>query len=326
MKTACDIRGRFLRATILVLPFTYVASIALGYGDDGHKTVGAIADQLIANSPNTVAHVRTLLGNETLEHAATWADDCKYHFNPHDPDMVAFVNTNPHWPNNDGPHDQHAYHYTDIPIQESRYRDNSAGAKPIDVVHMARNCIAIIQGHSNAKNNPTHIPPQTALRLLVHYVGDIHQPLHVGAAYFGPNAATVNPNTTPGAQADRGGNAISFHSTNLHSYWDTTAVKNAMAAAHADTPEAFAQSILNNPPTGWKPSSFISTWNRQWANEVLPISAQAYNQLQFRTAPNGWNGKSNDLAAYDQWAAEQVRTEIGRAGFRLAAILKKIWP
>jgi hypothetical protein len=33
-----------------------------------------------------------------------------------------------------------------------------------------------------------------------------------------------------------------------------------------------------------------------------------------------------DLPCYDQWASTQVRTEIARAGFRLAAILKKIWP
>lgn len=33
-----------------------------------------------------------------------------------------------------------------------------------------------------------------------------------------------------------------------------------------------------------------------------------------------------DLPTYDQWAAAQARTEIARAGYRLAAILKKIWP
>lgn len=50
-------------------------------------------------------------------------------------------------------------------------------------------------------------------------------------------------------------------------------------------------------------------------------------KLTFHTTPSGkWGAQSNNLPAYDQWAAAQVRTEIGRAGFRLAAILKKIWP
>jgi len=327
METNSNICGRIFGAALLISIATALASTTFGYGNEGHQTVGAIADKLIANSPNTVAHVRALIGNETLEHASTWADDCKYHFNPHDPDMVAFVSANPHVQHDAGPHDHHAYHYTDIPIQETRYRADSVGAKPIDVVHTLRNCIAIIEGHSNATNNPTGITQKTALRLLVHYVGDIHQPLHVGAAYFGPNAQLVNPNTTTGAQADVGGNVITFHDTKLHSYWDTPTVQNAMAAAHVHTPGAFARTIIRNPPPGWETSSFISGWAVKWANEVLPIAAEAHNKLTFHVNPHGgWSAQTSNLAAYDQWAAAQVRTEIARAGYRLAAILKKIWP
>ena len=36
--------------------------------------------------------------------------------------------------------------------------------------------------------------------------------------------------------------------------------------------------------------------------------------------------KSSDLPGYDRWAREQVSLELGRAGYRLAAILKKVWP
>ncbi len=325
MKTNLKICGRIVRAVLLILAAIVLSSTAFGYGPEGHQTVGAIADKLIANSPNTVAHVRALIGNETLEHASTWADDCKYHFNPHDQDMVAFVSANPHVQGSNGPHDHHAYHFTDIPIQETRYRASSVGAEPIDIVHMLRNCIAIIEGHSSATNNPTGITQKTALRLLVHYVGDIHQPLHVGTAYFGTNAQLLDPNTTRGAQAAEGGNLIEFHGTNLHAYWDTTAVQNAMATADVQTPRAFARSIIRNPPPGWETSSFISGWSVKWANEVLPIAREAYNKLTFRTNPHGWTAQTRNLAAYDEWAAAQVRTEIARGGYRLAAILKKIW-
>jgi len=326
MKTNLNICGRIVRAVLLVLAAIMLASTTFGYGPEGHQTVGAIADKLIANSPNTVAHVRALIGNETLEHASTWADDCKYNFNPRDHDMAAFVSANPHVHGSKGPHDHHAYHYTDIPIQETRYRAGSVGAKPIDVVHMLRNCIAILEGHSNATNNPTGITQKTALRLLVHYVGDIHQPLHVGTAYFGKNAQLVNPNTTTGAQADDGGNLIKFRRTNLHVYWDTTAVQNAMAAANVQTPRAFARTIIRNPPPGWETSSSVSGWAVKWADEALPIATEAYTKLYFRVNPPGWSAQTRNLAAYDQWAAAQVRTEIARAGYRLAAILKKIWP
>src|SRR5262249_41032184 len=146
--------------------------------------------------------------------------------------------------------------------------------------------------------------------------GDIHQPLHVGAAYFGPNARIVNPNRTPSAKGDVGGNAVSFHETNLHSYWDTLAVRNAMTAAGVTTPHAFADKLVQQPPAGWKSGPFISSWAMQWANEVLPIAAEAHDKLTFRKAPHGWTAHCGNLAAYDHWASEQVTTELNRAGFR----------
>ena len=209
-----------LSAILTALPSSF------GYGDEGHETVGAIADQLIAGTSAAV-HVNALLNGETLEQASIWADTAKRHFNrATNPEMATFVDAN-----DTAPNEHHQYHYTDAPIQETRYRDTSVGANPRDVVHMIRNCIAILEGTSNARTNPTNIPPETALKLLVHYVGDIHQPLHVGAAYFGPNATLVNPNTTSDALEGRGGNEISLHGSNLHSYWDGLTVKNAMAAA-----------------------------------------------------------------------------------------------
>jgi S1/P1 Nuclease len=323
MKTNPKICARIFRAALILI--AYPLSTALGYGPEGHKTVGAIADNLIKNSPNTVAHVRALIGTDTLEKTATWADECKA-ANLHDPEMIAFTTANHHTAQSDGPHDHFAYHYTDIPIQEAHYRAGSVGAKPIDVVRMVRNCIAILEGHSNATNNPTSITQKTALRLLVHYVGDIHQPLHVGAAYFGPNAQLVNPNTTGNGQADQGGNFILFGNSKLHSYWDTPAVHNAMTAAHAQSPRGFAQKIIANPPQGWDSGSFMSGWSVKWADEMLPIAKEAHTRLTFTANAKSWTAHSNDLAAYDQWAAGQVRAEIGRAGYRLAAILKKIWP
>jgi hypothetical protein len=67
MNTHPSIRGRILRAAFLALTMSALPLPAFGYGDQGHQTVGAIADKLIANSPNTVAHVRALIGNQTLE-------------------------------------------------------------------------------------------------------------------------------------------------------------------------------------------------------------------------------------------------------------------
>jgi hypothetical protein len=322
MKTNPDRCGRIFRAALLVLAISALPAPIFGYGEEGHKTVAAIADRIIAGLPNTRAQVRALLGNETLEHTAMWADTAKRPPEHPTQEMRDFIAAN-----RSAAHDQHNYHYTDIPIQETQYRNNSIGATKIDVVHMIPNCIAILEGHSNATNNPTNIPKKTALRLLVHFVGDIHQPLHVGAAYFGPNARLVNPNTTTNFKADKGGQDVNFHSTNLHSYWDTPAVVKAMADAHAANPGAFADKIMAAPPQVPDSGSFMSGWAVKWATEIMPVSTAAHTKLTFHTTPSGkWGAQSSNLAAYDRWASAQVRTEIGRAGIRLAAILKKIWP
>ena len=70
------------------------------------------------------------------------------------PTWSPFVKANPQMGHNQGAHDHHAYHYTDIPIQEKTYRANSVGASKINVVHMVRNCIAIIEGNSSGTNWP----------------------------------------------------------------------------------------------------------------------------------------------------------------------------
>ena len=103
-------------------------------------------------------------------------------------------------------------------------------------------------------------------------------------------------------------------------------VTNAMAAAGQTTPRAFAQTFIATPPPGWQTSSYISGWATKWANELLPIATEAHARLTFHANPKSWGAKSSDLPGYDQWAREQVSLELGRAGYRLAAILKKVWP
>src|SRR5262245_25652825 len=74
MVNKLNICGPMIRAVLVTFAATVLPSTVFSYGPEGHQTVGAIADKLIANSPNTVSHVRALIGNETLEHASTWAD------------------------------------------------------------------------------------------------------------------------------------------------------------------------------------------------------------------------------------------------------------
>ena len=59
----------------------------------------------------------------------------------------------------------------------------------------------------NPRQTPRAITKPVALILLAHYVGDIHQPLHVGAEYF-DNGKFANPDTDKNALPDQGGNTF----------------------------------------------------------------------------------------------------------------------
>lgn len=190
-------------------------SAVLAWNSDGHQTVGAIADQLIAGTP-TATQVRKILGS-TLRTAAVWADCAKgvvhgsdgtfkYVINPRYKEclpyettagkklMVDFVKRN--WDScnptagDDPCHKQ--YHYTDVASEHNAYAKNLEGTSDHDIVSAITAAIAELQGGAapapfNLKNK------REALRLLAHYAGDIHQPLHVVAVYLDAAGHQVDP-------------------------------------------------------------------------------------------------------------------------------------
>jgi hypothetical protein len=120
-------------------------------------------------------------------------------------------------------------------------------------------------------------------------VGDIHQPLHVGAVYFDRECVDpVDPNMVGAGKPDfgigsivastNGGNDIhlpngkSFHV----SYWDDGTVKGAMRlpGVKAKSIEEFAAAIVANPPT-LRETGDPETWAAQWATEIMPIANEA---------------------------------------------------
>ncbi len=292
---------------------------AFGYGPKGHQTVGALADLLIAGT-NAETHVREILGGQKLEDASLWADQVKGDNLP--PEMQVFVDRNPR---------HKEYHYTNIPIQEAAYRGNSKGARSDDVVRMIRRCISVLEGHGA---NPTNLTKKEALRLLAHFVGDIHQPLHVGAGYFDAQDHLVNPNQVAGTMSEtRGGGWIKYRG-GLHGYWDGDTVRLAMSAADVANPRDFARRLRQNPPAGWQTTGFLSGWSTRWATEMLPDARKAHTLLTFgrrriiETNPPHpeWPASAASDSAYDTWAKGVVKRNLGLGGYRLAAVLQRIWP
>jgi len=316
---------KFHRLLILLLACASAVS-AFAWGDEGHRTIGAMADTLIAGT-DAATHVHDLLDDETLSTASVWADQVKGR-NDQTSEMLQFKAANPN---------HSVFHYTDIPFEEPKYRDNSIGATNVDVVHAIPACILILQGRPEAQTLFTNVTPRVALRLLAHYIEDIHQPLHVGAGYL-DKTNFVDPNGYTGRFGDdQGANRLVFGGTNkLHFYWDVTVVQLNMAKAHVETPQEYAAVLLARAAPDWKTTSPLLESDRDWANESVALSAKVHDvtvldeddsQLDYRTQKPRPVWHIQDLSPdYVAWSCKTAEDQMTKAGYRLAATLEAIWP
>jgi len=303
-----------------------VASTAFGWGDEGHRTIGAMADKLIAGTP-AGAHVQALLGDETLSTASVWADQVKGR-RDQTPEMLQFKKDNPR---------HSVFHYTDIPFEEPRYRDDSVGATNVDVVHAISACILILQGKASEQTLFTNVGPKIALRLLAHYIEDLHQPLHAGSGYV-DGIKFVDPNGYGKPyKDDQGGNRLIFGETNnLHFFWDVTIVRSNMANARVQTPLEYAALLLSKPQPAWQDSAPLTNWDRDWADESVALSAKIHDvtivdeddsHTDNRTgAPRPQWDIANLTPEYLAWSGKTAEQQMTKAGYRLAATLEAIWP
>lgn len=353
-----------------------IASTANAYGPLGHQIVGGVADQLLANTP-TEAKIKALLDGMTLEKAAVIPDEIKgwdkkgaddpniFHYTSRpriDEQLRAF------WRANQPTHDQaspmpshHWFHYTDVPVREAaRYADGKTGRSQWDVVHMINFCVGVLRG-TTPEDNERKITRPVAVILLAHFVGDIHQPLHVGAEYFNDQGKAVNPDRGgPPALADEGGNTILLQlpmsviqahkkGIKLHGFWDNDAVvanlpplpdnllKEERRAQNDAAEAALVRDFTTHEPGGWRlpTATPLTGYAEAWANEILPVARQAHERLTFsevrpldqgdRVVANGKAGErpAPDGVPYRDWAARTVRGKLHAAGWRLADLLEK---
>jgi len=364
--------------TIFIIAFLSVAlaSAAVGYGPTGHEIVGGIADKLVANTA-AGARINPLLDGISLEKAAVIADEIKAWDKDGVDDPRAFPRYPEHrkidkqlrefWRANQPTHDpnspmpsHHWFHYTDVPVLNvHKYADGNTGRSQWDIVHMIAYCVGVLRGEI-AEDNPRRITKPVAVILLAHFVGDIHQPLHVGAEYFQAERAVDPDKGQPGIE-DEGGNTIALHLSRgtpeemakrglkLHGFWDNEAVlANLPPVAAATSKEERHQAIERGKrqlidqlaaeqPTSWRlPGNVpLDRYAEAWADEILPVAHEAHERLRFvgmhsefdqdRTVAGGTAEEKNspDRVAYADWAASTVRDELHKAGWRLADLLSQ---
>lgn len=343
---------RIALAAVLAGSVLAASGPAAAWGWRGHEMVGSIAEQLLERDhPVAAAHVRDLLGGRTLAVAATWADCAKdvsrnhdgvysYHVNRRGTpkvcvdnfqdatdvaQMIDFASRN--WSQCDysnGGKCHSAYHFDDVAIQRGAYGDYE-GANPHDLVHAINAAIAVLQG--NPCPAPFNIRGKAeALKLLAHYVGDLHQPLHVGAIYLDAAGHEVDPdppNTYDPATFTVGGNVLMFGASGkreLHGDWDTISSSYGSVASASLVASAAAL-----PPT----TGDLSKKAAAWASEGMILAKQAFDGLTFGAATpahhgNQWEVAFADRDQYAHWRAARQREQIVKAGARLAYILAEV--
>ncbi len=309
---------------------TVAPSTALAWGADGHRAVGAIAAKLLKGSVAEQRIAALLLPGETLESVAVWADCVKGNWcGPQTPEMAAYVAANP----------KHSeYHYTDVPFQLGAYHDHAAGTFEDDIVQTLKSAILVLQGKDTPQTNPHRFTPRQALLVVAHLAGDIHQPLHVGAAFVGKDGRFVVPKTK--AEIDelnifdsRGGNNLQLDDAFItsignraippgapkegqagaaagaqngapktkpfHSYWDSTVVDYAFRRSGTRTPEQFAQYAIDRKPSVPVNTGDAATWPYQWANDSLAIAKLAHMDVTLGAASTVKSKSSGE--SYKVW-------------------------
>ena len=333
-----------LTTTLLIVGL--FAGSVYGYGPRGHGLVGAIADKRLATNTAVNTKLNTLLDGLTLQQAATLPDNIKtwdknpdgFHVTGHptiEAQLRAFVAANPAG----GNPSHHDFHFTDVPVfGAEKYADGTVGRSKFDIVHMIPLCVRVLKGEE-PETNDRAITKAVAVILIAHYMGDIHQPLHVGAEYFTSSGEPVEPTETDPGFADQGGNKLTLFLLSrgkavsagvLHSYWDGQSV----TTAFGNTPDAdVAQKLANSQPPNWKLNGGAETWAEQLANEIMPIAREAHTRLSFTRIKTRAGSKdivsgratekNTSGLSYKNFAGVTVTNEIQKAGWRLAAMLEE---
>ncbi|MDT9001575.1 S1/P1 nuclease [Paucibacter sp. APW11] len=317
---------------------------AHAFGAVGHSAIGDAAAALIKGS-RAEQQVQRILGSVSLHDIAVWADcvkgidpasEFKYTVTGRYPECAVFEN-NPDEearmrdyvqrnheacapkPGEESCHKQ--YHYTNPALQRGRYVQGALGTSEHDLVGAIGAAVTVLKGgKAPAPFNLAN--EREALALLVHIVGDVHQPLHVGSVYLDEAGHAIDPEdgVDRGPTHTVGGNALTLPASNLHAYWDNAPGK--LSAEDLAALPAAARKIAAS-------SGDVSQWPAQWASESLQLAGQALQGVTFGLRQQSLRGPrwAAELPAdYEPRALAITRQQLARGGARLAALLKAIWP
>ena len=250
-----------LSLCLLVLIFS---GQALAWGQTGHRVVGLVAQQHL-NKKARKAVIRVLQDNSLAE-VSNWMDDVKSDAN--------YNHT-------------HDWHWVTIP-DNMTYAQTTKNPNGDLIMKIEELVVALKSKKLSIEKE------QESLKFLVHLVGDLHQPLHVGG------------------KDDSGGNAVKLQwfgqPTNLHRVWDSDMIEGK------DLSFTELAGFLGEPS-----NTQVKTWQagsvRDWAHGMMVFRPQVYNIPQ--------DGKLGYRYSYDNF--NTVQQLLLESGTRLAGLLNEIY-
>ncbi len=256
-----------LKRCLLILTALCVGSPAFGWGAQGHRVIARVAAGRL--TPAAQAAVRALLNEgDTLADIANWADHEGF---------VAVPKSGP-------------WHYVNVPISATRYEAHYCKGGEC-VVGKIKHFRRILADPGTPRRER-----QQALLFLVHFVGDIHQPLHVGD------------------HADRGGNQTQVQflgrGTNMHRLWDSDMIRHIGGDDRAWV-EQVQRKITPEAAEAWSRGTV-----EDWANDSLRAAKLAYGGPGRSSTPLASGATVGE--DYVRMAEPILREQLARAGVRLA--------
>ena len=284
-----------------MITLSCVTTPAFAWGDKGHEIVGLIAqhylDPAVATRVNSLlaGDVTGLTTNKNIDREATWAD----HYRDHTPT---------------GRSQTANWHYVDLEIaaapdmMQACYNEPALNGAPA-FPGFPNDCVVDkISEFAAELKDPATSPQErlNALQFLLHFVGDLHQPLHSSDDHDkGGNDKKVQ--AVPALPASAKGS-----SGKLHSFWD-----NQFVVLQGQTETTIANKLIRKI-TQTKRAQWAKGTANDWAIETYGISkVNAYGPLP---APNA-KGVYILSAAYVKNAKGVVADQLSKAGVRLAFVL-----
>lgn len=250
------------KTSLFVLLIGFVFN-AFGWGATGHRAVGYVAEQHLSKKARLA--IEKILRGQSLAMAGTWMDDIK--------SDSLYDNT-------------HDWHW--VTIQTGETYENSVKNPKGDLVMTLERLIADLKSKKlSSKQEAEH------LKMIIHLIGDIHQPLHVG---FG---------------TDQGGNQVKLTwfgtNSNLHRVWDTDMIDGSKLS-YTELANAWPKADATRIKTLQHASV------RDMANEAMTFRKQVY---AYGDGKLGYD--------YNYQNFNTVLEQIQKAGIRLAGVLNQIY-